>query len=66
MSRIYVSQPYREKHPVESVEIRRPTGADLTISERQAIQQLLADRLRTHRLYRGPGGRRISNSEILH
>jgi hypothetical protein len=53
MNRIYVSQPYIEKRPSESTEILCPTGSDLTVAERKAIQELLANQFRTRRLYKG-------------
>jgi hypothetical protein len=66
MSRIYTSRPYREKNPTDQVEIERPTGSDLTISERQLVQQMLADRFRTHRLYSTQGGRQRALVKTLH
>jgi hypothetical protein len=64
MSRIYVSPPYIEKRPTEAVEIQCPTGSDLTTSERQAIQELLASRFRTHRLYNTHDGRQRSAARL--
>lgn len=66
MSRIFVNRPYREKKPTDLVNIERPTGSDLTISERQLVQQMLADRFRTHRLYSTEGGRQRTLVKVLH
>jgi len=64
MNRIYVSRP--TKRPRIEAEILCPTGSDLTVSELQVIQELLANQFRTRRLYKGSEARQRPAIEVLH